>query len=235
MIGRLLFGALLCLASVSAFPATTEATYGASFGGGPRNITVTAPSSGNSFVLILYAYSGTISSVTDNGGATPTYQTDLDFAIGAGSDRVYYFSRHDITDSPTQLTVTYGTATSTEYVLVEVSGIDGTVVNTGTTSWAFTTAPSVSATSTGTDDYGLAFHALNVGSRTYTADAGWTAVAANAGRKEGFYDDAVGSVGTITSAPTLGGGGTQVGSTIVLYDAAGGGSTILPLLNSYYR
>lgn len=209
-------------------------TYGASFGSLPRNITISAVGSGNSLIVITYAYSGAMGSVTDNGGATPTYQTDLDFAVGTGSDRIYYSSRHNITDAPTQITLGADAASSTEYVVLEVSGLDGTVIDTATVSWAFTTAPSVSATSTGSDDFGAAFHALNVGSRTYTADTGWTAVAANAGRKEAFYDEAVGSVGTITSAPTLGGGGTQVASTLVLYDAAGGGGSILPLLNAYY-
>lgn len=209
--------------------ASVVASYGGltSFSTTPT-ISITAPASGNAVVVVLTTTATpTISGVSDGAAYTQ------DFASAADSRRRYSYSRLNVTDSPTTITLTLSSAENVRYVVFEVSGLDSYDAGANGDTGGFTSAPSAAATAAEANSFAVGIFRTTL-NRTYTAPAGWTRrlVQADPSQMGVFYIEDAGAAGTVTCAPTLD-TGTNVYDSIVIYSpAAASGVPLAVFLNA---
>lgn len=205
------------------------------------NVSISAVTSGNAVIVCsLVPVGQSFSSITDNGGASPTYNVDYsDTTFRASNIQVHVASRASITDAPTQITVNYGGNVFQPVILVlEVSDFSA-FGQSGAGTSSTTDAPTASVTTTVANELGICFAAVG-SDRTWTdPSAGsltWTRAPAGSDPDPYalWYIADLGAAGSKTADPTY----TTATSSqcgMVTYEPSGGGSsTILPLLNAYY-
>lgn len=203
------------------------------------NISLSAVGSGNALVVaVLAPTSTTISDVTDNGGATPSYTNDYsNLTIRSSSFGINCRSRLNITDAPTQVTVTYSGNTFEPMILVlEVSDLSSDPFgqsNLGTDGYG--TAQTASVTTTVANELGICYSGLG-SSRTWTNPTGYTRAPTDTDPVNNamFYIADLGAVGSKTADPTID-SGTNMQVGMVTYEPqSAGSSSALPLINAYY-
>lgn len=204
------------------------------------NVAISAVTSGNAVIVCsLVPVGQAFSNITDNGGATPTYTVDYsDTTFRSSNIQVHVASRTSITDAPTQITVNYGGNVFQPVILVlEVSDFSAFGQSAAGTS-STTDSPTASVTTTVANELGICFAAVG-SDRTWTdpSSAGsWTRAPAGSDPDPYalWYIADLGAAGSKTADPTF----TTATSTqcgMVTYEpSAGGGGSILPLLNAYY-
>jgi len=165
----------------------------------------TAVGSGNALVVVVRVFSSiTISGVSDNGGASPTYSTDYAFTQQSSANGGYY-SRRNITDAPTSVSVDLSASGAIRAFVVEISGMAETDVVGETFTLASqgsaTDAPSASFTTDTANELSLALLEMAV-SKTVTAGGDYSVTHVN-GPPANYallYDEDVGAAGAKTAS-----------------------------------
>jgi hypothetical protein len=145
-----------------------------------NNYTIPAVASGNSLLVLISALTARApTTITDNGGGSPTYTLDIDAQQleNATHAHMYVYRRNNITSAPTQITVTYADNASGGVQIIEYDNLSAagpvesnvaTRTNTGSNTATITTgaANRIGIGASGSGD--------NARDHT-TAESGWVA------------------------------------------------------------
>jgi len=208
-----------------------------------NNITIPAVASGNSLLLLITTVENREpTTITDNGGGSPTYTLDVDGQQLEGSDaanspRAYIYRRNNITTGPTQVTITTVDNASGTYNIIEhdnLAAAGPTQSNVATRSFA--TSNTATVTTATANEIGAGFSGSGSNTRDHaTSTTGWitpSAPTGNVGARSFDNPDlgAAGSESLTTTIPTS----TWLVTALYTYAATGGSGPSIPVLSNYY-
>lgn len=146
-----------------------------------NNITIPAVASGNSLLIAVTSNTDREpTSVTDNGGGSPTYTFDT--AAGgqqleaAANRHAFLIRRNNITTAPTQVSITFELAPLGKYLILELDNLaSASYVESGLSTRTFVTSSSAaSITTAAANRIGIAF-SNSAATRVHTGPGGdWT-------------------------------------------------------------
>lgn len=228
---RWISAAALWIFSCFANAATVENTYGGvTANSASPTISITAPGSGNAVIVTFSTTSAvTVTSVSDGAGYTN------DFSSAADSRVRHFYSRFNVTDSPTTITINLSGSESVRYAVYEVSGLDSYDTGANGDTGGFTSTPSVSATSANPNAFAVAVF-RGTSNRTWTdpASGDWTKVPGQVAAQDWFgYDADVGVAGSKTCDPTLD-TGNNIYDSMAIYNSSSS-SAVIPVLHHQLR
>jgi len=150
---------------------------------GDFNVSISAPTSGNTILIALIASTSvTWSTVSDN--QSGVYTLDWNTTMGTTGTDVWFYRRSNVTDGPTNIDVTPGSSTFPYIAVFEVSGLTNTTPEdlNATGTGAFGLTPTLDTGNTGGTAGSFCLACVSSDSaRTHTADASWTRATGHTG------------------------------------------------------
>ena len=168
--------------------------------------TIPAVASGNSLLIVVQTNSTmTPSAMTDNGGGSPSYSTDVsgEQLETTTNGLVWIFRRNNITTAPTQISFTTAANAAGRVHICEYDNLDSaTFVESNKATRAFATSNTATVTTAAANRIGIAVAGMgSVGDRTITtATSGWVG---------GHPGDSTDTQGRIFDNPDLGAAGSE--------------------------
>ena len=144
-------------------------------------ITIPAVASGNSLLIVITSVPNRApTSVTDNGGGSPTYTFDVNGQQLEGSDaashpHAYIIRRNNITTGPTQVTITTADNASGTYNIIEYDNLAAAApAESNVATRSFATSNTATVTTAAANRIGIGFAGSGSNTRDHaTTDTGW--------------------------------------------------------------
>lgn len=203
--------------------ASVVASYTGDLYGSSLNIAISAPSSGNTLLIIWTDSepSSTINSVTDNGSGSPAWTQDFAGTIISGRRGAIY-RRSNVTNSPTNVNVSLSTNAAFSACVIEVTGLESTSplldaqYANGTSNFAV-----VNFTTTEDSAFGIGLYRSDNGVAV-SGTNGWTNYTISSGYDHAYTKDDLGTAGTKSLEVTVS-GTVDWAVMAAAYKPAGGG------------
>ena len=177
-----------------------------------NNYTIPAVASGNSLLVLIEGLNTRgPTSITDNGGGSPTYTLDINAQQleDSGAPHVYVYRRNNITTAPTQITVTFADNAFGGVQIIEYDNLAAAgPVESNVATRANATSNTATVTAGAANRIGIGAGGSGNNSRDHaTSETGWVAQSTPAGAVGvRFFDNpdlgASGSKSLTTTIPT---------------------------------
>lgn len=176
-------------------------------------IAIPAVASGNSLLILITSVANRApTSLTDNGGGSPSYALDVDGQQLEGSDaasspRAYIFRRNNITTGPTQVTITTADNAAGTYNIIEYDNLSAAgPAESNIATRSFATSNTATVTTGAANRIGVGFAGSGSNTRDHaTSDTGWVTPSAPTGAvgARSFDNPDLGAAGSESLTTTI--------------------------------